>query len=281
MGSEDWSYEEHDWLPEAATITFVRGLTQREIGDLLRVDWETERRLTFDEAEETQDHRRDAHPVQMAERDDWVVVVEPNGYFSTQIEIVEELSRNGEAVSVFRNVNAVMNFVVARDGVMVRAFDPLLFDDEEGDPLPEEEGLPLGSEDADPHALALELARRLTGVPIDRSWLLGTPRSTWLTAGPPERDDADGPPRPVLRIRRPADDGGRLRAIAIELNRVEWTRVRRGECTDLTLLPDSHQAVVARLGRSVSEPVDVHGVAGEVVELLVRRTPEGVALQRL
>ncbi|MGY1774044.1 DUF6461 domain-containing protein [Blastococcus sp. SYSU D00813] len=266
-----------DWLPEAVTITFVRGLDPREVGDLLAVDWDTGRRLTFGDAEALQDLRRDAQPVQLAERDGWVVVVEPNGYWTSQTHVVEALSRRGEAVSVYWSVKATSEFVLARDGAMVRAFDPVLFDDEEGDPLPEEEGLPFGSDDADPYALALELATRLTGVPVEGSWLLETPHPTWLAAGPPE---PDAPPRGTVHLTRPADDGGLLRRLVLEIDGTEQASLRRGESVDHRLRTGPHR-IRTRWGRTTSELVHFELAEGDVVRLEVRRPGDGGGVQRL
>lgn len=268
---------EPDWLPEAVTLTFVRGLGHREVGDLLGVDWDTGRRLTFDAAEDLQDLRRDVQPVQLVDREGWLVVVEPNGYWTSQLHVVEALSRHGAAVSVFRNVNAVMEFVLARDGEMVRAFDPLIFDDEEGDPLPEEEGLPFGSDDADPHAMALELARRLTGVAMDRAWLLETAHPTWLAAGPPDEDE---PPSGTLHLTRPADDGGLLRRLVLEIDGTEQASLRRGESVDHRLHTGPHR-IRTRWGRAAGDLLSFELAEGEVVRLQVRRPGDGGGVQRL
>ena len=266
-----------DWLPEAATITFVRGLELRAVGDLLALEWDTERALTFDEAEELQDVPLEVHVVQLAEVDGWVVVVEPNGWFSSMTDVVEAMSRGGEAVSVFRNVNAHMSVIAARGGTTVRAFDPLLVDDQEGDPLPEEQGLPFGSEEADPHELAMELAERLTGVRITEDWLLRTPRSTWTTQGPDPVDVPAGPSLgATLRLARPA--GGRLRrAVHVDVDGEEVAVLREEGNTALWLTPGVH-TLQARSGSARSEALAVQVAEGDVVRVLVEA--EGPGLRR-
>lgn len=177
--------EEHDWADEvmAVTLTFVRGLNLRQIAELLGFDPSSERTTMFGDADEQTDHGTGSYAVQVAEADGWAVVVEPNGYLTSLPGTVAALSVGGSAISVYWNVNALMRFTVARDGVVVRSFDPLLFDlGPEGEPLPEERGLTFGV-DATVRQSALELAARLTGIRIDQPWLLATPRPTWTTRG--------------------------------------------------------------------------------------------------
>ncbi|MCA0144204.1 DUF6461 domain-containing protein [Blastococcus sp. LR1] len=184
---------DYDWFDiEAIALTFLRGARLEEVVHVLRLDPATERMRTFDDAEEDPDVSSDAFPVQMEELEGWLVVVEPNGFLMTDHHVLSRLSRGGTAICWFRNINAVSDFLVARDGEIVRAFDPVLFDDEEGAPLPEEEGLDFADEDADPDALALTLMERLTGVRIEESWLLERPRRTWLAPHPPPT--SEGPP---------------------------------------------------------------------------------------
>ena len=180
---------DHSWTGAVmgVTVSFVRGLDLEAAGDVLRLQWPTERRATFGEAEgqwEWNDVAR--FPVMVDERDGWLVLVEPNGWGAVQQGIARALSRGGVAVSVYWNVNAVMLFSLARDGLVVRSFDPLSprhGHGQYGDPLPEEAGLVVGDPDRDPRHSALDLAERLTGVPVDGAWLLERPWRTWTTDG--------------------------------------------------------------------------------------------------
>jgi hypothetical protein len=115
--------------------------------------------------------------VQTDSIDHWAALVEPNGWAASMPEVVARLSEQGEAVNAFWNVNAVMSFTLARDGGVVRTFDPLLYDALDG-PLPEETDLPWGV--GRPRASALALMERLTGVRIGRDWLLERPRETFV-----------------------------------------------------------------------------------------------------
>ncbi|TFV52701.1 DUF6461 domain-containing protein [Blastococcus sp. TF02A_35] len=197
----------YDWVDmEAYTITMLEGGWLEEVAHLLRLDPSTERMRTFDEADA--EGGPDHFPVQVEELEGWLVVVEPNGFQLADRDLLARLSRGGTAVSSFRNVNAHAEFLVARRGEVVRAFDPVVPGDEEGDPLPEEEGLDFADEDADPDALAFTLMERLTGVRIEESWLLERPRRTWLAPHPP--------------VGAPEADGGRYSAP--DARRTRWMR---------------------------------------------------------
>jgi hypothetical protein len=90
---------------------------------------------------------------------------------------------SGTAASLFWTVNADMGFTLARGGTVVRRFDPLLYGlGPEGEPLPEERGLPFGVPGGRLPRAALTLAERLTGDRLDRDWVLATARPTWTTA---------------------------------------------------------------------------------------------------
>ncbi|MEA2631369.1 MAG: hypothetical protein QOE66_1588 [Chloroflexota bacterium] len=115
--------------------------------------------------------------VQTDSIDGWAALIEPNGWAASMPEALVRLAAFGEAVNVFWNVNAVMSFSLARDGALVRTFDPLLYDDTDG-PLPDETELPWGVDL--PRASALALVERLTHVRIDAAWLLERPRETFV-----------------------------------------------------------------------------------------------------
>jgi hypothetical protein len=69
-----------------------------------------------------------------------------------------------------------MSAAFARDGVLIRTFDPLLYDGDAA-ALPEERGLPFGVAHA--RAAALAFLARITGVVIERDWLLTPRRPTY------------------------------------------------------------------------------------------------------
>jgi hypothetical protein len=106
---------------------------------------------------------------------DWTVAIQPVGYGTSLPEEIARLSAGGEAASVYWNVNAVMSASFARDGALVRTFDPLLYD--AAGALEQEQGLPFGVQHA--RAAALAFMARVTGVVIERGWLLAPKRPTY------------------------------------------------------------------------------------------------------
>lgn len=196
----------------AVTVAYVHGSSVCGVGDVLGFRWDTEREASWREASEQAMYTAEtAWTVQVDELDGWLVTIEPNGLAAARQDAVTSLSRGGTAVSVFWNVNRVMRFVLARDGVLKRSFDPLLYAVVPvGEPLPDEDGLPFGLPGARPERAALQLAERLTGVRLGADWLVGTPRRTWTTR--PEFPEDEATARE--RIRRRDDDLRRYRSLA-------------------------------------------------------------------
>ena len=106
---------------------------------------------------------------------DWTVAIQPIGWGTSLPEEVARLSVGGEAANVYWNVNAVMSASFARAGVLIRTFDPLLYD--AAGALDQEQGLPFGVQHA--RAAALAFMARVTGVIIERNWLLAPKRPTY------------------------------------------------------------------------------------------------------
>jgi hypothetical protein len=101
----------------------------------------------------------------------WTWTLEPNGYFCSVDPPIRRLSRHGDYVSVYWNVELDNAFTLARRGTVVRQFDMVLYREawnEVGPALPEELNL-----DWDAFASAsLCLQSRLTGEPArDDNWL--------------------------------------------------------------------------------------------------------------
>ena len=166
-----------DWTDEvvAVCLTFVEGLSPAEVEALLSADQASHRSTTFERAADEQDFVAERFAVQIGVLDGWTVVVEPHGYICTQDAVLAGLSTAGRAVMVFWNVNLDSRFFgYAREGALVRVFDPVLGTTEVGDPLPEESN----SADDQPIHAALALAEAVTGVHVTGPWLLGEARPT-------------------------------------------------------------------------------------------------------
>lgn len=181
-----YAWADADDQPDGLTLLYVRPLPMRPAAGL-RVISQLPRPLTLgeaqDEATKLDDFAWGSELLQADQVLDWAIFVEPWGWATSLSEIVAGISTGGSAISVFWNVNAVMRVVVARDGAVVREFDPLIYDDG-GVPIPEEAGLLFG-EVGPCRGAALLLAERLTGVAVSRSWLLDRPRRTFRIALPP------------------------------------------------------------------------------------------------
>jgi hypothetical protein len=120
--------------------------------------------------------------VQTDQLDGWAVLIEPYGYAGAMPEVLASLSDAGQAVNIFWNVNALMHVGYAKAGSVVRSFDPLL-DDRQDQGLPEEVGLGFGEPET-ALAASFVLAERLTGVAIERDWLMGRRRPTHVIPVP-------------------------------------------------------------------------------------------------
>lgn len=170
---------------DAVTVTWLQGVPSQQLRDVLRLVPASERLATYDEALGEQDFESGTFVVQVREVNRCTVLVEPNGYLSSMPDAAVALSAGGgTVVSVFWNVNAQMQFLLARDGKLLRRFDPLLPElVSEGAPLAEEKDLVFGEHDDDPRETALALAGRLTQAHVTRRWLLdGAHPTLWTSA---------------------------------------------------------------------------------------------------
>jgi Family of unknown function (DUF6461) len=111
-------------------------------------------------------------PLLVGGLDGWLVLIAPNGFEFSPPEVVAGASMLGRVVSAYWNVNGVMRFLVADAGRITRRFDPVIYGDAEGNPLPEEADLPFGEPGEPLSAMSLLLAERLTGQRVTRDWLM-------------------------------------------------------------------------------------------------------------
>ena len=98
-----------------------------------------------------------------------VLAVEFNGFQGSLGEVIQRLSTDGLAASMFWNVNDDNAFSCARDGQLIASVD--MYDAEDGDEidLPEElrDLFELAAdEDADLHAVGVAMVERFTGVAV-------------------------------------------------------------------------------------------------------------------
>jgi Family of unknown function (DUF6461) len=112
--------------------------------------------------------------VQIGELENAVITFENNGWTGIDHRVIKHIAAP-IYVSMYRNVNAVMRFVFAKNGEIIREFDAVLYDPELA--IAEELALDFSGDDKD--ALSFALAEKLTGIPIDGAWLLEGRRPTY------------------------------------------------------------------------------------------------------
>lgn len=171
-----WTESDDGPLALGAAVALVRGCSPARALDVLGA-----RRATqVAPAQEVrdwaaqQDYQHYGTAVEAGEVGGWTLVVELNGYQATVPELLQALSANGEAVVIYQNVNALSSFQYAKNGTIVRAFDPLLPQQgQSGGPLPEEQGIAFPGENGELHPMpgAFLLAERLTGVRLTEDHL--------------------------------------------------------------------------------------------------------------
>ena len=189
MASGWWS--KYAWLDEssgdddlmAGCVGVVMGLDEVEVKGCFAIDQGSRRQATVHEAWQLSESAFGNDLVQISSIGNAVITFEPNGWHGVEGEIASSLSQRGRYVAYFWNVNAVMRFVFAESGLILRDFDPLLYEADRDRALPEELDLPFPSGSTDsltPGQASLALIERLTGVEITREWLLAEPHPTYL-----------------------------------------------------------------------------------------------------
>jgi hypothetical protein len=147
-------------------VSVVAGATREQVLDAFRADRSTETPATFEEA--FNDFPSPTYLL-LDEVPGGVLAVENNGWWGVDADVGTAASHGATLASYYKNVNAVMTFVHAEDGVLLTMFDPLL-DDVPAALSTQAEGLPFGVEHAQSSAFAL--LERLTGIAFEESWLL-------------------------------------------------------------------------------------------------------------
>lgn len=176
-----YAWIEGEWQSLGCCIALAEGLSAEEaLGRLV-----TNPSTGVDRPEVirrwTEGHMPYATSVEATTLDGWAVIVEPIGYQATLVEPLARLSEDTRVGVVYWNVNADMAFMWTVHGILIRHFDPLLFENENWapGPLPEEKGLAFGL--PHPRASAMALLERLTGVHLTREFL--DDRDSWQAVG--------------------------------------------------------------------------------------------------
>jgi Family of unknown function (DUF6461) len=180
----DYAWVDDHWLREAFCITLVRGLDEAELLRRFGGERSRPRMLTAAEAGELSMSFHAGYPqiILATRRAGWAVAVEDNGWEGSRPEVLRALSRGTQAVSVYRNVNALGCFSDAVDGEVLVQFEPLFPQRRWGSQpdllLPQMRAVGLDPDWHEPpygelDAAALALAERVTGVHLEASMLEG------------------------------------------------------------------------------------------------------------
>jgi hypothetical protein len=165
---------------DAYCVTAIEGAWVDRVIDVFACDRGSRRDATFAEQLEMSLPYPEGwgnDTIQIDELEGYVVCMENNGWAGTEEPRPQQLSSGGLYAAVYRNVNAVMQVVVARGGNVQRVFDPLLYDSDGA--LPEEAGLPFG-DPARATAAMWTLLGRVTGLQLSRQWLLAQRHPAYL-----------------------------------------------------------------------------------------------------
>jgi hypothetical protein len=114
---------ESSWLMSAATITVVTGATVDEVLRGFGAD-----PAAPIPAQDVEQLASLSSLVSVQQIDGAVLAIEDNGWRGSDASVLEALSANGRAASMFWNVNAVTALSFARDGELLASFEPGLND---------------------------------------------------------------------------------------------------------------------------------------------------------
>jgi hypothetical protein len=180
----DYAWFKDHWLRQAFCITLVRGLDEVQVLRRLGGERSQPRALTVGEAGALSGSFHAGYPqiVLVARAGSWAVAVEDNGWEASRPEVLRALSAGTQAVSVYRNVNALGYFSDAVDGEVLVRFELLFPQRRWGSRpdllLPQMRGVGLDPDGQEPpygevDTAALALAERVTGVHLDPRMLEG------------------------------------------------------------------------------------------------------------
>jgi hypothetical protein len=166
-----YEWVDGDRRMEAFCVTVVRDVPVAEVVARFGGEPSTATEAIFEDA---MNGVPDPTSILVGELGPGVVVAENNGWWGVDQALAAAVSRGGRLASCYRSVNADMALVHAVDGSLRAAFDPLL----DAVPAALEEaaaGLDFGADAVGAPSFAL--IERLTGIRVEREWLLDRPRT--------------------------------------------------------------------------------------------------------
>jgi hypothetical protein len=167
----------YGWVDDLPELTLALIEFAGEPADLFAVVSRSARDLRPDE-DMWQHGADDLEPMLVGRLGPWLTLLAYDGFLLAQPEVAADVSRVGRVVAIYQSVDADMAFVLAEHGEVLRYFDPLLDGPGGGvgDPLPEEAGLPFGTDGADVWPAAFALLERVSGQAITQAWLIDEDR---------------------------------------------------------------------------------------------------------
>ncbi|MER7010089.1 DUF6461 domain-containing protein [Saccharopolyspora sp. NPDC000359] len=253
-------------IQEAACLTLVRGGDLERVAEAFGAVAGFGRELDVDEFCEEAFAHQEKHPmVALKQVGDWVLVIEDGGQQGRRPEVLRRAAET-EAVSVFWDGSGLTRFSHAARGELRTAFEAVLPEFREGtdpDGLEELRGdLPWSQ--ADPVALMLALAGRITGLPPGPGWLAGRlrtfPVAPWPDDLVPVADPLEhvaGYPPELISALCAAGERPLRRAAAVIARQVVLT----ADCVDHPVLRRTTCCL------STGSPVDQAELAAAVREL--------------
>lgn len=119
--------------------------------------------------------------VQIDELGDGLMIYSPYGF--RPFARIVALSPRGVAAAFTTTVELDTSIRVAKNGKLIRDFDPFFYDrHERKGALPEEKGLGFGSRQT-PFAPSWRLIDRLTSLHVEKDWLYNTSHPTYVLTG--------------------------------------------------------------------------------------------------
>ncbi|MER5392396.1 DUF6461 domain-containing protein [Saccharopolyspora sp. NPDC002686] len=253
-------------IQEAACLTFVRGGDLEQVAAAFGGVAEFGRELDVDEFCEEAFANQERHPmIALKQLGDWLLVIEDGGEQGRRPEVLRRVAET-TAVSVFWDGSGLTRFSHAVGGELRTSFEAVLPEYREGGAPDELEELraDLPWSQADPVALMLALAGRLTGLPPTPGWLAGRlrtfPVAPWpddLVAVADPMEQVVGYPAELLPTLREAG-GQPLRDAAAAVARHV---IVAADCVDHPVLRRTACAL------STGSPVDQDALAEAVREL--------------